>query len=624
MSNRANLIGVLALAAGGALHGQNILGHYSVPYKLNFGPYYVAAQFASPDGSGGMFLFDPSNGSLHRFNSSGKELWKASLGIDLSQVGFGGMVVGADGVYLTGQVNGALPGHTGAGSFDAWIVKYDLNGKTLWTRQFGTADGDFVRAIARAPNGTYVIGVTRASARTNDTIFIRRSDANGNEIWTRRFNGGIVQEVIGGAADSTGVYFLGMTSQAAYNVIRRFDSSGNDLWTHQIDVTQFVLGIAPDDQGAYVLFFGTKADLAVERLDLTGKEVWTRSYLGYPGGGSIVADAAGFYLASMADSALPGQCYAGGGDVFLMRFDQGGNPIWTREFGTAGHERPASIMIGANSVDVTGFDSFDNAFLTSIEKASPPIIDSRPRIRWECVLNAANYLGGGVAPGEIVTVMGSVMGPSDLTRLQASLDGHIPTSLSGARILFDGEPAPLIYVSETQSSAIVPFGVAGKTSVNVQVEYNGVLSNAVNLPVFESRLGIFTLNSSGAGQAAVVNEDGTINSPSNPAAPGSVVSIYATGGGLTQPPGADDQITGDGFTSFKSSTYVRLTNDGSCDTPYFAAQVLYYGGAPRSVPGLVQINAQLPDDVPPGDAVPLYFGLSPDSGVEQVVTIAIR
>jgi uncharacterized protein (TIGR03437 family) len=623
MSNRASLIGVLALAAGGALHGQNILGHYSVPYKSNFGPYYVAAQFASPDGSGGMFLFDPSNGSLHRFNSSGKELWKTSLGIDLSQVGFGGMVVGADGVYLTGQVNGALPGQTGAGSFDAWVIKYDLSGKLLWTRQFGTAKGDFVRAIARTPNGIYAIGVTPPGVQANDTIFICRLDGDGNEIWTRRFSDGIVQEIVGAAADSTGLYLVGETGQGTYNIVRKFDSAGNDLWTHQLDRSSLIMGIAPDDRGAYVLFFGGSPPFSVRLLDLSGSEVWTRQFVTSSYSGAIAADSTGFYLSGVVNSALPGQCYAGRGDVFLMRFDRGGNPIWTREFGTAGFEGSASIAIGANSIDVTGFDS-SNAFLTTIEKAPPPITDSRPRIRWECVLNAADYLGGGVAPGEIVTVMGSAMGPSNLTRLQVSSDGHLPTSLSGARILFDGEPAPLIYVSETQSSAIVPFGVAGKTSVNVQVEYNGVLSSAVNLPVFESRLGIFTFNSSGAGQAAVVNEDGTINSPANPAAPSSVVSIYATGGGLTQPPGADDQITGDGLTSFKSSAYVRLTNDGSCDTPYFAAQVLYYGGAPRSVPGLVQINAQLPDDVPPGDAVPLYFGLSPDSGVEQVVTIAIR
>jgi hypothetical protein len=77
-------------------------------------------------------------------------------------------------------------------------------------------------------------------------------------------------------------------------------------------------------------------------------------------------------------------------------------------------------------------------------------------------------------------------------------------------------------------------------------------------------------------------------------------------------------------SAFNSSAYIRLIIYGSCDALYFPADVLYYGGVPQSVPGLVQINAQLPLDVPPGDAVPLYFGLDPDSSIEQMVTIAAQ
>jgi hypothetical protein len=76
--------------------------------------------------------------------------------------------------------------------------------------------------------------------------------------------------------------------------------------------------------------------------------------------------------------------------------------------------------------------------------------------------------------------------------------------------------------------------------------------------------------------------------------------------------------------AFKGPAYIRLITDGCCCQPYLPADVLYYGGVPQSVPGLVQINAQLPPDVPPGDAVPLYFGLDPDSSIEQMVTIAAQ
>jgi uncharacterized protein (TIGR03437 family) len=103
------------------------------------------------------------------------------------------------------------------------------------------------------------------------------------------------------------------------------------------------------------------------------------------------------------------------------------------------------------------------------------------------VLNAASYLGGGVAPGEIVTILGSAMGPADLASLQVTRAG-VPVTLAGVRILFDGQPAPLIYVSDRKSSAIVPYDVAGKATVDIQVEYKGVLSRAVKMPILQSRL----------------------------------------------------------------------------------------------------------------------------------------
>jgi uncharacterized protein (TIGR03437 family) len=307
-----------------------------------------------------------------------------------------------------------------------------------------------------------------------------------------------------------------------------------------------------------------------------------------------------------------------------MRFDTNSNFVWTREFGTAGSERSAEITIGSAGAYVSWFGPAGSILVTAIEKSSPPLTGSQPSILNECVLNAANYLGGGVAPGEIVTILGSALGPAELANLHPASNGQIPTSLAGVRILFDGEAAPLIYVSDRQSSAIVPYDVAGKSNVSVQVEYNGVQSSAVTVPVFDSRLGVFSFGPGGTGQAAIINEDGTVNSPFNPAAPGSNISIYATGGGLGNPAAVDNQITGANPSTFPSSVYVRLESDGSCDIPYFSAQVLYYGGAPQSVPGLVQINAQLPPDVPVGDAVPLYLGLYPDSTVEQTVTIAIR
>jgi uncharacterized protein (TIGR03437 family) len=621
---RAGIVAGILMLASGAGHSQNILGQLSVPDPQGpGGPYSYYPPFAAADGSGNLFIFSNTDGSLHRFDSTGKQLWVSAPVIPPTLQGrVEAMAVTSNGVYLGGQVDGPLSGQTSAGSANAFAQKYDLNGTLLWTREFGTAAGNYVAAIAPDTTGIYVVG---GNDGTVVNLYINRYDGDGNQIWARQFVGS--PPILSAAADSTGIYFSGFTPASfGYNILRKFDPAGNDLWTYLFDPEDIILGIAPDGQGAYVLYLPSGAPgYSVRRVDLNGAEVWVSSlvssaYACTRAPGSIVADTNGFYVSGQVATALPGQCYAGQRDVFLMKLDTSGNNTWTRQFGTSGNESSGEIAIGGTSVDVTGFgptDTADTAFLVTIEKSSAPPNASQPAIQAECVLNAASYVGGGVAPGEIVTILGSALGPAELAPMQVGSDGHIATILAGTQILFDGEPAPLISVSGPQSSAIVPYDVADKTAVNVQVAYNGVLSKPVRTPVVGGRAGIFAFGPSGTGQAEIVNQDGTINSPSNPAARGSVVSIYGTGAGLPGTPGPDDQITSDNPSPFKSSTAIYLTDDLACDDSCSAAEILYYGNAPESVPGLFQINARLPLDAPVGDAVILYFG-------EQVVTIAIR
>jgi uncharacterized protein (TIGR03437 family) len=246
--------------------------------------------------------------------------------------------------------------------------------------------------------------------------------------------------------------------------------------------------------------------------------------------------------------------------------------------------------------------------LARIEKAPVAIPATRPHIYWECVVNAASYVGGGVAPGEMVTIFGSAMGPSGLVRLRLAEDRRLATILAETRILFNGVPAPLLYVSEKQSSAIVPYAVAGRTSVDVQVEYKGVRSDVVTMPVLASRPGIFTLDSSGRGQGAILNEDGSLNSPSNPAQRGSIVTLYATGGGEAAPGVEDGQILSSVLpgTSLPVEAFFYVGLEGLDVTPK-QGEVLYAGGSSGSVAGLLQVNVRVPPDAVPegnGDAVP--------------------
>jgi uncharacterized protein (TIGR03437 family) len=161
--------------------------------------------------------------------------------------------------------------------------------------------------------------------------------------------------------------------------------------------------------------------------------------------------------------------------------------------------------------------------------------------------------------------------------------------------------------SDNRITALVPLELAGRRRVDVQVESHGMLSEAVTLPVVPDRLGVFSADGTGKGQAAIVNEDGTPNAPSNPARPGSVISIYATGGPATAVAVA---------ISNEIKAYPEV--DGGTEDYRYYAPILYVGAAN----GLIVINLQVPEGVKTGSDVPLHI-TSGGVPLEQRLTMAV-
>src|SRR5207245_2510291 len=133
-----------------------------------------------------------------------------------------------------------------------------------------------------------------------------------------------------------------------------------------------------------------------------------------------------------------------------------------------------------------------------------------PQIVADALENAASGIGGSVSPGEIITILVRNIGL--LTPVSMALDdlGLVSTELSGIRVLFDGAPAPLTYVSANQVNAVVPYAVASHNGTQIMVESQGQTSAPVSVSVAESNPGVFTIDSSGQGQAAALNQDGSI------------------------------------------------------------------------------------------------------------------
>ena len=637
-------IAVLLAVGMGTGHGQTI--------SLML-PTATGTSAAAAADSTGVYLVDTNsfsyyptvagNFTLRKYDGAGSELWTGRSG---GQEVASGLATTADGIYLAGRTGGAFPGQSSAGSVDAFVRRYDADGHELWTRQFGTPTEDEVNAVAADASGVYVAYSTWIIEQQNYAAYLRKYDPDGKLLWSRQ-----VASPFTLATDGASVYASGYTGpngrpwsngQPLLPFLRKYSIGGDELWTQPFGAGTGLIVAAADATGAYVLVsqFNPRPAAFVGKYAPDGSELWTSS-LGAllvnpatpnPGPNRVVAaDAAGVYVAGSAHEALPGQCYAGQGDAVVRKYDGDGNELWTRQFGTFDPERAISVAVNESGVYVVGAKggADQGHFLVKFVTTPAVAADSKPRILWNCVLNAASNIGGGVAPGEIVAILGSGMGPSQLIAADPTR-GQVDTTLAGTRVLFNSVAAPLLAVSDQRISAAVPFEVDGEASVDVRVEYQGVASDAVTVPVLANRLGIFSLDSSGQGQAAIVNEDGSINSPAHPAPPGSVVTISGTGGGAMDPAGADGLIAVEPLPKLTSTVTLAISNDiiaypevdgGEEDYRYYAP-VLFAGAVPGLTTGLLQIKVQIPLGVKPASAVPLHIRMGwPE--IEQSLTIAI-
>src|ERR1039457_3195778 len=188
------------------------------------------------------------------------------------------------------------------------------------------------------------------------------------------------------------------------------------------------------------------------------------------------------------------------------------------------------------------------------------------------------------------------MGPDKIVTLQVN-NGTVTNSLAGTQVLFDGVAAPMIYTLKGQVSEVVPYAVAGKTSTQVQVKYQDGVSNTMTVPVHAATPAIFSLDATGIGPGAILNQDTSVNTTGNPAARLSVIALYCTGGGVTDPPSADGEVIGGALR--------HLTQVVSVTIGGMNAAVQYAGAVPGTVAGLTQINVVVPAGLSPALALPV-------------------
>lgn len=251
----------------------------------------------------------------------------------------------------------------------------------------------------------------------------------------------------------------------------------------------------------------------------------------------------------------------------------------------------------------------------------------------QSVVNAASFVSVSprplIAPGEILSIFGSGLGPGTLTQAAPS-GGAYPTSVGSPASLVEFEitpgvwtAAPIIFAHANQINAVAPFALPVAQGLRLRVTYNSLSSAPVTFDAVTANPGLFTIDSSGRGQAAALNYDSvkhvySLNSASNPAAKGSIVVLFGAGGGVTSPlPSPEGQVIPSTGTPPNVAGAVAVTIGGDGATVQSATSV------PGSIAGLMQLNLTVPTTIKSGKDIPVVVTIGGQSSTAYA-TLAVK
>jgi uncharacterized protein (TIGR03437 family) len=544
----------------------------------------------------------PVGNFLVKLTTAGKPVWL--IWLPANTVAFA--VDPGGSVYLSGM-----------SSNDAFVSKVAPDGVTpVWTYRFGGSDIDSANLLCVDRGGAvYTAGSTRSTdfpvtAGALETTlgpygaFAAKIKPGGTGLaYATYFSGGITTM----ACDDNGSAYLAGVAVAGFRT-----TAGAAQATFRDDGTTL------------------RGDAFVAKLNAAGTGLSYATYVGgsrYDIATGVAVDSAGVAtVVGLTNSidfptvpALQGSI-RGSADAFVTRINADGSAFVYSTFlggtggdlatGVAVDSSGAAMVRGCGGSDVClqapnavlqegdslGAPATDNAvssqpgirgvFLASITANGSPA----PRVYRNSMSNLGSGLTAPAVPGGIVRLVGFALGPAAPAGLQIGSDGRVTSTLAGVRLLFDGTPAPLLMVSADAIHAIVPFEVAGKQQTQVTVETAAGRTNVIDFPVSDADPGF--LSADGV-HVAALNQDGSVNSPSNPAARGTVVALFVVGMGQMSPPQADGAVISPPLPTLGLPPTLAVGGQ--------AAEVRYAGAAPGLVAGVAQINLVIPLSLPSGE-----------------------
>lgn len=411
--------------------------------------------------------------------------------------------------------------------------------------------------------------------------------------------GAFAGKIASGGTGLAYLTYLGATSELAQGPVQNganllssltADSAGNVYLAGNTGDPKF-----PATPGAYdTVFAGGPVDgfgipantdgfLAKLKPDGTGL-VWA-TYLGGAGSdavNAIAVDLAGNVWAA-GTSVSPGfpnaQGWTQGGD-FLVEFNSMGTALSYSALYPTGTVDQSVALDASGLVHVAGM----NGFVSGIVPNAAPSMK---------IFDFGNAFGGSatarIAPGEVISIYGpGIGGTNPFGAVIPPVNGFFPKTFAGVQVTLNGMNMPLLYVSPNQINAVVPIGLTSGVGATVRV---------INGTAVSTGYPVWIVPSAPIAFPTALNQDGTLNSKTNPAKGGSTITFYATGWPSNFQGLADGQIATAALDSCALACYVSATTNVYSPT----ATVTYGGIAPGIVAGVTQFNVKI-------GAIPTLYG----------------
>ncbi|HEY4086601.1 MAG TPA: SBBP repeat-containing protein [Bryobacteraceae bacterium] len=544
------------------------------------------AQVAT-DNSGNIYVLTKQS-VVAKLSADGGTLdWQMALGYSANQ-----MAVDASGAVYILAFQAAQPA---SGTLS--VKKFDTAGHIVWTWDSGPGQTLPTGFAVDTSGRTYVIGQKNGFVYGFAGTFLR-VNASGSgtdyevslpEVPTSIAVAGDSSAFVAGLADHTVLFLARFAPDGSPGFFSTTTEPQSDIWP----------AVAVDKNGEEVLYTPGQ----FQRFDGNGVLTLSKKLPFWTSNSqTVLVDSAGnAYIAGSTNGIYPTlNSLAACGTQMLSVIARDGTILQTTYLPGIGTDY--AVTIGANSPGVIAVGAADPNFSPSQTGPFPsngsillhlsPNLNA-PTLPLACIGNSASYQAGAVAPGEIVALLGTGLGPQQGIQAQASLSQPFPTTIQNVQVTFDGKPAPLLWVQDAQINAVAPWSLTPGQNTRVCVLTGATTTNCLTEAVAQTSPGVFTVDGI---HAAALNQDGTVNSAANPAKAGSIVTVFATGLGPITPAQNDGTLVNIPLPSNTLDAQVILTGfptgiGGS--TTYESLKVTYAGPAPYLVAGASQINFQV-------------------------------